>query len=109
MSNRKGNSGILPDPHVNVMITYTGKVRVRDKYYDKYETRTVTRRAFYTDSDGYYNSKDEWVATPEGYYHVPQYWREHTWSDGTVSLMPDTFYHHGRVMPHEVTKWVYDN
>lgn len=60
------SSNRAPDPNVNVMITYTGKVRVRDKYYDKYETRTVTRRAFYTDSDGYYNSKDEWVATQKG-------------------------------------------
>lgn len=99
---------ILPDPHVNVMITYIGKVRIPDKYYDTWEKQQVTRRAFYTNSNGYYNRSDEWVPTPNGFYYVPQYWKEHTWSDGLVTLAPDTFYHLGRVLPGEVIKWEYD-
>ena len=44
----------LPQEYVNVMITYKGSVYVPDKYYGKYETQVVTRRAFYSKSNGYY-------------------------------------------------------
>jgi hypothetical protein len=98
----------LPKEYQNVMITYIGKVRVRDKYYDHYESQKVTRRAFYTKSDGYYDRNDNWIDTPEGYFHVPQYWQEWTFNDGTSALLPHTFYHLGRVFPKEIIKWEID-
>ena len=95
----------LPNPHQLVHLSYIGKVRVPDKYYDYYVKQEVTRKAFYTKSTGYYNRKDEWVNTPNGYFHVPQYWRPWTWSDGTTTLTPHGFYHHGRVLPENIIKW----
>lgn len=95
----------LPEEYQNVMITYKGSVLVRDKYYDHYEEQVVTRRAFYSNSDGYYNQNDIWVNTPNGYFNVPQYWTQHTWSDGTSSLMPNGFYHYGRVLPKNIINW----
>jgi len=95
----------LPREYENVMITYKGQVRVRDKYYDHYEEQIVTRRAFYSKSDGYYNHKDEWIDTPNGYFNVPQNWTEHSWGDGTSSLMPHGFYQHPRVFPKDIIKW----
>ena len=90
----------LPKEYANVMITYEGKIKVRDKYYDHYEDAVVTRRAFYCKSDGYYDNKDNYIETPNGYFHVPQYWQE--WKG---CLLPHTFYHHGRVLPENVIKW----
>ena len=90
----------LPTEYHNVMITYNGEVRVRDKYYDHYEKQQVTRRAFYTKSDGYYDNKDNWINTPNGYFCVPQYWQE--WN-GT--LIPHTFYSYDRVLPNKIIKW----
>lgn len=98
----------LPKEYVNVMITYQGSVRVRDKYYDHQEERIVTRRAFYCKSEGYYNTKDEFIKTPNGYYSVPQHWTWHTWSDGTSSLTPQGFYHYPRVLPEDVISWELD-
>ena len=95
----------LPEEYQSVMITYKGQVRVRDKYYDHYEPQVVTRRAFYSKSDGYYNGKDEWINTPNGYFSVPKYWQNYTWSDGTVTLLPHTFYHYGRVSPEDIINW----
>tara|TARA_R110002012_G_scaffold182378_3_gene348720 strand:- start:2172 stop:2492 length:321 start_codon:yes stop_codon:yes gene_type:complete len=94
----------LPKEYVNVMITYKGKVKVRDKYYDHYEDQIVTRRAFYTKSDGFYDRKDNWIETPKGYFHVPQYWQE--WKG---ALLPHTLYHLGRVYPKDIINWEYDN
>ena len=93
----------VPEEYVNVMITYKGKVRVRDKYYDHYEEQIVTRRAFYSKSDGYYDNTNKWVDTPNGYFHVPQYWR--MWNG---VLLPHTFYHLGRVYPENIIKWEVD-
>ena len=90
----------LPEEYTNVMITYLGKVRVRDNYYDHYKEQIVTRRAFYTKSNGYYDKQDNWVNTPNGYFHVPQYWQE--WNG---ALLPHTFYHLGRVLPEYIIKW----
>lgn len=98
----------LPIEHRNVMITYEGEVTVRDKYYDRKEKAIVTRRAFYSKSNGYYNRKDEWVETPNGYFSVPQYWTTQYWEDGTTSLMPETFYQYPRVFPDQVIEWRYD-
>lgn len=92
----------LPEEYQNVMITYETDVRVRDKYYDHYEKQTVTRRAFYSKSNGFYDNKDNWIDTPEGYFSVPQYWKNFTFSDGTVVLLPHTFYSYGRVYPKDV-------
>lgn len=95
----------LPIEYQTVMITYKGTVYVPDKYYGKYEEQVVTRRAFYSKSNGYYNHKDEWVETPEGYFSVPQYWSNFTFSDGTSALLPHTFYSFGRVLPKDIIKW----
>lgn len=94
----------LPREYVNVMITYKGKVRVRDKYYDHYENQVVTRRAFYSKSDGFYNHQDEWIETPEGYFSVPQYWTTWSNSDGTESIVPEGFWHYARVYPKDIIK-----
>lgn len=103
MTTRQPNTSSVIE-YTNVLITYVGKVRVRDRYYDHYENQVVTRRAFYSNSKGYYDSKDKWIETPNGYFSVPQYWA--MW-DG--ELLPHTFYQYPRVMPHEVIKWKYDN
>ncbi len=93
----------LPTEYQNVMITYVGDVRVRDGYYDHYEKQEVTRRAFYTKSDGYYDNTDKWINTPNGFFHVPQYWQE--WNG---SLLPHGFYSYGRVLPNKIIKWKID-
>ena len=93
----------LPKENTNVMITYLGKVRVRDKYYDHYKEQIVTRRAFYTKSNGYYDKQDNWINTPNGYFHVPKYWKE--WKG---VLLPHTFYHLGRVLPENIIKWEFE-
>ena len=57
----------LPQEYVNVLITYSCDVYVRDKYYGHTEFRTVTRLAFYSKSNGYYDSKDKWIETPQAF------------------------------------------
>lgn len=99
------SNSILPPEYQNVMITYVGLVRVRDKYYDHYEKQIVTRRAFYCNSNGYYDRNDNWIETPNGYFHVPQDWQNWTWPDGTITLAPKGFYHYGRVLPDKVIEW----
>lgn len=94
----------LPKEYQNVLITYEGSVKIRDKYYDHYEKQIVTRRAFYSTSNGYYDNKDNWINTPKGYFHVPQYWENYK-----GSLMPCGFYHLGRVLPEKVIKWTLKN
>lgn len=64
----------------------------------------VSRKAFYSKSDGYYNARDEWIETPNGFFSVPQYWRNFMWMDGSVSLMPEGFNTYGRVVPDKVIK-----
>lgn len=86
----------LPKEYQTVMITYKGKVRVRDKYYDHYEEQVVTRKAFYSKSDGFYDRQDNYIKTPNGYFSVPQYWR---------NGLPHTFYHYPRVYPENIIKW----
>lgn len=94
----------LPDEYKNVMITYIGAVRVRDKYYDHYEQQEVTRRAFYSKSDGYYDNSDNWIETPEGYYNVPQYWTTYN-----GYLVPRGFWSYGRVLPSNIISWKYES
>ena len=74
-----------------------------------YETRKVIRRAFYSKSNGYYNTKDEWIETPNGYFSVPQYWQTFQFSNGESALLPHTFYSYGRVLPKDIIEWKYDN
>lgn len=97
----------LPEEYKNVFITYIADVYVRDKYYGHWEKSVVKRMAFYHKSDGYYDSKGKWIETPNGYFSVPQYWKNFTFSDGETALLPHTFYHHGRVQPHHIEKWEY--
>lgn len=96
----------LPEEYTNVMITYEGMVRY-NSYGDR-RKEVVTRRAFYSKSNGYYNSSNEWVNTPEGYFNVPQYWSNWTFSDGTSAILPQRFSNYGRVLPNEVIGWKYD-
>ena len=98
----------LPTEYKNVWITYKTIVHVPDKYYGHDEKQIVRRRAFYSKSNGYYDSKDNWVDTPNGYYSVPQYWQTFTFSDGNSALLPHTFYSYGRVFPDDIIKWEYD-
>jgi hypothetical protein len=93
----------LPKEYQNIMITYIATVRIPDKYYGHDEVMEVTRRAFYCKSDGYYNRKDEYVKTPNGYFSVPQYWQELK-----GSLLPHSFYSYGRVLPENIIKWELD-
>lgn len=95
----------LPKEYVNVMITYSTTERVSDRYYGHIETFIVTRRAFYSNSNGYYDAKDQWIETPNGYFSVPQYWQDFTFSDGSVALLPHTFYQYARVLPGNIIKW----
>jgi hypothetical protein len=99
----------LPKECVNVMITYKTTEIVPDKYYGHTEIFTVTRRAFYSKSDGYYNSKDQWIETPNGYFSVPREWQDFTFSNGTSALLPLTFQSYGRVLPENIIKWELDN
>lgn len=90
----------LPQEYVNVLITYSCDVYVRDKYYGHTEFRTVTRLAFYSKSNGYYDSKDKWIETPQGYFSVPKMFQQ--WKG---SLLPHTFQQYTRVTPDKIEKW----
>jgi hypothetical protein len=98
----------LPKEFVNVLLTYEGNIYVPDKYYGRYEKGIVTRRAFYANSQGYYNKLGDFVETPQGYFSVPQFWGYFTFSNGETALVPETFYSYGRVLPENVIKWEYD-
>ena len=97
----------LPKECVNVMLTYKAVIR-RGVYGEQKSIETVTRRAFYSKSNGYYDSKDNWIETPNGFFHVPQYWQNFTFSDGTIALLPHTFYSYGRIRPENIIGWKYD-
>ena len=97
----------LPQEHQNVMITYKADVRV-NSYSDRTRKEVVTRRAFFSKSDGFYNKEDIWVETPNGFFHVPQFWGSFTYSDGTTSLLPKGFNHYPRVYPEQIIKWEYE-
>ena len=93
----------LPEEYTNVMITYRGEVR--DNSYGYAKKEIVTRRAFYSKSTGFYNRNDDFINTPEGFFSVPKYWSEWRQSDGSYSLLPDTFHHYPRVLPEEIIIW----
>jgi hypothetical protein len=97
----------LPSEHQNVMITYETLVGY-GPYGDDKRKEVVTRRAFYSKSDGYYDSKDNWIETPNGFFSVPQYWRNFTFSDGSIALLPHGFNQYPRVYPNQIIKWEYD-
>lgn len=97
----------LPIECVNVMLTYETTI-CRGVYGEVKTKEVVTRRAFYCKSNGFYDSKDNWIETPNGYFSVPQYWQDFTFSDGTTALLPHTFYSYGRVYPENIIKWEYD-
>lgn len=97
-----------PKEYANVMITYEGIVHVPDKYYGRDEKTIVTRRAFYCKSDGYYDRKDNFIPTPDGYFSVPQFWEYFTFSNGEKALLPYTFYQYPRVLMKDIIKWEYD-
>ena len=90
----------LPQEYVNVLITYSCDVYVRDKYYGHNEFGTVARLAFYSKSDGYYNSTGKWIETPEGYFSVPKMFQKFK-----GSLLPHTFQQYTRVTKKKKKKW----
>ena len=90
----------LPQEYVNVLITYSCDVYVPDRYYGHNEFRTVTRLAFYSKSDGYYNSTGEWIETPQGYFSVPKMFQKFK-----GALLPHTFQQYARVAPDKIEKW----
>jgi hypothetical protein len=95
-----------PIPMKNIMVTFRGRVYVRDKYYGHYEEQVITKRGFFhkyeTDSlNGYYDAANRWVAMPGGYISVPPRWKEF---NGT--LLPDGWGGH-RVKLEDVIKWEY--
>ena len=92
----------LPPQYQNVMITYIATVRV-NHWSDRRVPKKVTRRAFYCESKGYYNSKDEWISTPNGYFSVPCNWQMYK-----GNLLPHGFNTYGRINPNHVTKWEFD-
>jgi hypothetical protein len=99
---------ILPDEYVRVLITYKTMARIPDGHYGREEKQTVTCRAFYSKSNGYYNQKDEWIETPNGFYSTPHHWMHFRNSDGTISLLPHGFNSYGRVFPENVIEWKID-
>ena len=90
----------LPQEYVNVLITYSCDVYVRDKYNGHYKFMTVTRLAFYSKSDGYYNSTGEWIETPQGYFSVPKMFQKFK-----GALLPHTFRQYARVASDKIEKW----
>lgn len=97
----------LPKEYTNVMITYEAEISY-GAYGIQKRKEIVKRRAFYSKSDGFYNSQDQWVETPNGYFSVPQYWQDFTFSDGTTALLPHTFYQYPRVYPENIIKWEFE-
>jgi len=89
-----------PEVMRNVMVTYMKEFGYGHYGIEK-RMEQVTKRGFLTDSDGYYNKRDQWIETPEGYYAVPPSWQEFK-----GILLP-----HGwggdRLNNNEVLKWVY--
>lgn len=89
----------LPKEYQNVMVTFEGTVYVPDKYYGKHEIQTITKRGFYHKSNGYYNSKDQWIETPNGYFSIP-----HSWRLFNGVLLPHGWGGH-RIAPENVIEW----
>lgn len=98
---------ITPRPYATIWLTYNAEIR-SGVYGEVKRIEAVTRRAFYSDSEGYYNHQNEWINTPNGMYHVPQFWTNFTLSDGSVIIVPHTFYSLGRIMPEDIISWEYD-
>jgi len=96
-----------PRPYATIWLTYNAEIR-SGVYGEVKRIETVRRRAFYSDSDGYYNKQNEWINTPNGMYQVPQFWSNFTLSDGSVIIVPHTFHSFGRVMPENIISWEYD-
>ena len=92
---------LIPREYENVWITYMAKIRT-GPYRERVIMEQVTRMSFYTKSSGYYDNTDAWINAPDGYFCVPQFWQNFTFSDGSVALLPHTFYSYGRVDPKDV-------
>ena len=92
----------LPNDCENVILTYIGTVYVPDKYYGKFIKEKVIRWAIYFKSTGFYNGKDEWIDTPNGYFSVPKDWG---YFNGV--LLPKGFNIYDRVLTENIIKWEY--
>jgi hypothetical protein len=91
-----------PEEHKTVMVTFLGKVK--KNCYGGLKDEIVTKKGFYSKSDGYYDRKNNWIPTPNGIFHIPQKWGNFTWSDGTTSEVPEGFYGQ-KVLPENVKTW----
>ena len=95
---------VLPKNMETVVIKQV--IPKRNAYgYPTKEKQEVTRLAFYSNSNGRYNSKDEWVDLPLGCFHVPQFWKKIIYLSGKVELAPDGWYSHGYVKPSDISPW----
>jgi hypothetical protein len=90
----------LPESYENVMVTYM-KIFYTGPYGDTKEKREVTKRGFYTDTDGYYNALGQWIETPNGKFAIPP-----NWAMFNGILLPDGW-GGDRVLPEQVIKWEY--
>ena len=81
---------------------------VRYNGYGDRKPAMVTRRAFYSKSDGYYDRSDKFIPTTNGCFEVPQYWATFTAISGYSELAPQGFQSLGRVLPENVLKWEVD-
>lgn len=90
----------LPETYVDVMVTYE-KNFYSGPYRDTVTKQTVTRRGLYSNSDGYYDARNNWVETPNGLFMIPEEWKTFN-----GKLMPHGW-HPDRVRPENVIKWEY--
>lgn len=93
-----------PEPYKHVMVTFKRPVKTKWGTPTK-ELVEVTKRGFWVNSTGYYNSRDEWIVPPDGgYFSVPQYWQNWTWRDGVTIPAPRGFWHR-KVYLSEAISW----
>ena len=96
----------VPKEYKDVMLTFKGMVYVPDKYYGDWKSQVVTKRAFYHKSDGYYDTKNNWIETPNGYFSVPPRYKMFYPISGEPTLLPDGWGGH-RVTPDKAIEWTY--
>ena len=95
---------VLPEAGVNVMITFEKEFRTGPYGLEKYTT-VVTKKGWFNPPDvgfyGYYNSKNEFIKPPNGYFSVPP-----RWADFKGVNLPDGW-GGDRPTPEQIIKWEY--
>lgn len=98
----------LPNEYQNVFITYEAEIGYGPYGIEK-RKEIVRRRAFYSNSKGYYDRNNQWIETDGGYFSVPQFWDWFYYSDGTKAILPKGFSSYPKVFPSQIIKWECDN